>query len=135
MNICIMQILLSNATRKVWHRNNSLINNALSCTSLLGILHRQLKLTVICWNYKAVQVNTASVYTLLWWYTPCHMNLTVWNEQLTNKKYRIRLTKYISVLIHDLITHTNTHAFMHLCLCLPFKNIALIKHLQLNQTH
>jgi len=36
--------------------------------SLLSLLLRQLNLTVKCWNYKAVQVNTASVYNLLRWY-------------------------------------------------------------------
>ena len=64
---------------------------------------------------------------------PCHMNLTVLNEQLTNKKYSIRLTKYISVLIHDHISHTHAHTHIHLCLCLPFNNIALIKYHQFSQ--
>lgn len=59
------------------------------------------------------------------------MNLTELNEQLTNKRYRIRLTKYISVLTHNLISHT--HAHIHFCLCLPYKNIALIKYQQFNQ--
>jgi hypothetical protein len=88
-----------------------------------------------CWNYEVVQVNIASVYTLLWWYMyskgTIHMNLTVLNEQLTNKKYSIRLTKYILVLIHDHISHTYAH--IHLCLCLPFNNTALIKYHQFNQ--
>jgi len=61
------------------------------------------------------------------------MNLTVLNEQLTNKKYSIRLTKYISVLIHDHISHTHAHTHIHLCLCLPFNNIALIKYHQFSQ--
>jgi len=72
---------------------------------------------------------------------PCHMFLTVLNEQLTHKKYRIRLTKYISVLIHNHIslslslshTHTHTHTHIHLCLCLPFYNTAIIKYHQFNQ--